>query len=54
MDTGGIRMDKCDSTDLSEPPFFADERVAITLSANPSLVKFNHIGYGTVEIPIFI
>jgi len=47
-------MEKYDSTDLNEPPFFADERNGITLSANPRLVKFNHIGYGTVEIPIFL
>lgn len=35
-------------------PFFADDRIAVTISANPVIVKFNRLGYGTQEIPIFI
>jgi len=39
---------------IDEPDFFADERNAITIFSNPTLVKFNHLGYGIQEIPIFI
>ncbi len=35
-------------------PFFADERIAVILSANPLIVKFNRLGYGIQEIPIFL